>query len=116
MCVDLGERLAQVNPQEDMSCRNDADNKIQLTARWWWSAGPRQHRILCSCSPSRRAAVCRQRQAESALGPYLSQQPDLLLLGVLLPIMPSCLKKHGSKRVTADSWDSAHMAKGAVCV
>lgn len=50
-------------------------------------------------------------------GPTFPSNPDSdLLLGVLLPIMPSCLKKHGSKRVTADSWDSAHIAKGAVCV
>lgn len=117
-CMPLNKRLAQVNPQEDITCRNDADdNKMQLTERWWWPAGSQQCRTLCSCSPSHRAAVTRQRQAELALGPYISIDPDShLLLGVLLPIIFSCLKKHGSKRVMADSWDCARMAKRAMCV
>lgn len=116
-CMHLNKRLAQMNPQKDITCRNDADdNKIQLTERWWWPAGSRQRRTLCSCNLSHRVAVTRQRRAELALRPYLSNDPDShLLLGVLLLIMFSCLKKHGSKRVMAASWDCARMAKRAKC-
>lgn len=79
----LNKGLSQVNPQEDITCRNDADDsKIQLTERWWWPAGSQQCRTLYSCSPYHRAAVTRQRRAELALGPYLSNDPDShLLLG-----------------------------------